>query len=134
MSFRRLLARFGYNDVDLADDGRIAVELATARGHAAAAAMEAWEAERACVGENKRVASSPCRIEVYDLILMDLSMPNCDGLQATREIRAALPEKLQPTIIALSANSMISDREACEQAGMDAFLTKPVRVEDLRKA
>ncbi len=65
----------------------------------------------------------------YDLILMDVKMPEMDGLEATRMIRLCL--NVQPIIIAMTANAMQGDREECIQAGMDDYLSKPVRVEDL---
>ncbi len=69
---------------------------------------------------------------VPDIILMDMSMPNMDGLAATRAIRK-MPQK-QPHIIALTANAHRSDYEACIRAGMDSFLTKPVRRRDMMDA
>jgi CheY-like chemotaxis protein len=67
----------------------------------------------------------------YDIVLMDVQMPLMDGLEATRRIRDQLPVDRQPFIIAMTASALIEDREACEAAGMEDFLTKPVRKRDL---
>lgn len=64
-----------------------------------------------------------------DLIFMDMSMPEMDGLEATKRISAS--RGIQPHIIALTANAFASDREACFAAGMDDFLAKPVKKTDL---
>jgi len=64
-----------------------------------------------------------------DLVLMDMSMPLLSGTEAAREIRRT-PGR-QPAIVALTANAFDSDRDECFDAGMDGFLTKPVRRKDL---
>ena len=64
--------------------------------------------------------------EPFDLILMDVHMPVMDGFTATRAIRAAEPEGTRVPIIALTANTMKGDAEACTEAGMDAHVAKPV--------
>jgi PAS domain S-box-containing protein len=67
----------------------------------------------------------------YDVILMDLQMPDMDGLEATRRIRQTFTGARRPWIIAMTANAMDSDRKACFDAGMDGYLSKPVRIEAL---
>jgi len=68
--------------------------------------------------------------QTYDLILMDVQMPEMDGLTATREICQRWPEQ-RPHIVAVTANAMRGDREHCIAAGMDAYITKPIRIEEL---
>ncbi len=67
----------------------------------------------------------------YDLILMDVNMPNMDGLTATRLIRSSLPQGKQPHIIALTANGMHEDQARCLSAGMNSYISKPIQVEEL---
>jgi CheY-like chemotaxis protein len=68
----------------------------------------------------------------YDLVLMDLQMPEMDGLETSRCIRRLVDRIHQPRIVAMTANFLESDREACFGAGMNDFLPKPVRPADLK--
>ncbi|HEU5485666.1 MAG TPA: response regulator [Microlunatus sp.] len=70
----------------------------------------------------------------YPIVLMDVQMPELDGYQATRRIRAELPADRQPYIIALTANAMAGDAQRCRDAGMDDYLAKPLTKEALRAA
>jgi len=67
----------------------------------------------------------------YQLVFMDLQMPEMDGFEAARAIRKRLPAERQPRIIALTANALQGDRDACLAAGMDDFITKPVKLADM---
>jgi signal transduction histidine kinase/ActR/RegA family two-component response regulator len=73
------------------------------------------------------------RARAYDLVLMDMQMPEMDGLTATRALRRELPADRQPLVVAMTANVQIEDRKACEEAGMDDFMAKPIRPGDLQR-
>jgi PAS domain S-box-containing protein len=100
---RALLARLGHRPTVVPDG---------------AAAFEAWRAARA--------TGAP-----FDLVLMDVHMPASDGIEATRRIRSAEPQGTRTPIIALTADALSEDRDACLAAGMDGFLTKPLDRERL---
>ena len=87
------------------------------------------------VAENGRQAVEMLSVgHRYDLVLMDCQMPEMDGMEATRQIRAAEAAKGARTpIVALTANAMVGDRETCIAAGMDDFLSKPFRRDDLTR-
>ncbi len=70
----------------------------------------------------------------YDVVLMDVQMPNMDGIEATRRIHQQYPGERHPWIIAMTANAMQGDREHCLNAGMDDYVTKPIRRDQLLAA
>jgi signal transduction histidine kinase/ActR/RegA family two-component response regulator len=85
------------------------------------------------VAANGREAVEAVARGTYDVILMDVQMPELDGLEATRRIRAAEPA-VRPWIIAMTANAMEGDRDACLAAGMDDYVSKPIRPDALAAA
>jgi len=74
------------------------------------------------------------RRQTYDMILMDVQMPELDGLEATRRIHQEWDVDRRPRVVAMTANAMKEDREACLAAGMDDYISKPIRVEELVRA
>jgi CheY-like chemotaxis protein len=74
------------------------------------------------------------RRQPYDVVLMDMQMPEMDGLTATRCIHQEWQKEERPRIIAMTANAMQGDREECLEAGMDDYISKPIRIEALVQA
>ena len=89
---------------------------------------------RADLAENGLEVLEALERQPYDVVLMDVQMPELDGLDATRRIRERWSEGERPRIIAMTANAMQEDREACLAAGMDDYVAKPIRPEELADA
>ena len=85
------------------------------------------------VGNGLEVIEALSR-QPYDVILMDAQMPEMDGFKATRRLRASPSPHGRPWVVAVTANAMEGDREACLAAGMDDYVSKPMRVEALAAA
>jgi PAS domain S-box-containing protein len=86
---------------------------------------------RADVANNGLEAIQALERQPYDVVLMDVQMPELDGLDATRQICERWPEETRPHIIAMTANALPEDREACFAAGMNDYVAKPIRAEEL---
>jgi CheY-like chemotaxis protein len=89
---------------------------------------------RADLASNGLEAVESVERQTYDVVLMDVQMPEMDGLEASRRITAKWPAGERPRIVAMTANAMAGDREMCLAAGMDDYVTKPIRVDALVEA
>jgi signal transduction histidine kinase len=83
--------------------------------------------------EGGRQAIVAAKSQAFDLILMDVQMPGIDGLEATQRIRLSLANSAQPLIVGLTANALSEEKEKCLGAGMDDKITKPMRLDELRR-
>jgi signal transduction histidine kinase/CheY-like chemotaxis protein/ligand-binding sensor domain-containing protein len=81
------------------------------------------------LAENGHEALNAMVAKKYDLVFMDVQMPEMDGLEATRFVRANMEH--QPKIVAMTANAMPEDKEICLQAGMDGYLSKPMKIAEI---
>ena len=86
---------------------------------------------RADIAANGREAIAALQTRSYDVLFMDLHMPEMDGLEATRIIRQKLPRERQPMIVAMTAAALLEDQQDSAAVGMNAFITKPLRMEQL---
>ncbi|MEO0895818.1 MAG: response regulator [Bacteroidota bacterium] len=84
------------------------------------------------VAGNGKEAIEALKRQHYDLVLMDIQMPEMDGMSATEHIRKNFPPADQPLIMAMTANAMVGDREKYLAVGMDAYISKPVSLENLK--
>ncbi len=89
---------------------------------------------RADVAVNGYEVLGAVRCRPYDVVLMDVQMPDMDGLEATKRIDRELSGERRPRIVAMTANAMEGDREMCLAAGMDDYVSKPIRIEKLINA
>ena len=83
---------------------------------------------------NGAEALESVRQGVFDLVFLDVQMPVMDGYEAARAIREHFGSSPRPWLVALTANALQGDRELCLEAGMDDYVTKPVRPKDLEAA
>ncbi|MEE4187136.1 MAG: GAF domain-containing protein [Roseobacter sp.] len=89
---------------------------------------------RADLASNGVEALQSVERQTYDVVLMDVQMPEMDGLEASRRIVTGAAPDARPRIVAMTANAMQGDREMCLKAGMDDYIAKPIRVEKLVEA
>ncbi len=104
---------------DNAVNQKVALQILKKLGYRADVAANGWEVINAL------------ERQTYDIVFMDVQMPEMDGYQATGRIRTMYPKERQPLIIAMTANAMQGDREICLQAGMDDYISKPIKIPDL---
>jgi len=86
---------------------------------------------RADLAANGLEAIEAVERQTYDVVLMDVQMPELDGFEASREINRRWPGERRPRLVAMTANAMQGDRELCMAAGMDDYVAKPIRIDEL---
>jgi len=89
---------------------------------------------RADIAHNGLEVLKALEAKVYDILFLDVQMPEMDGLEAARRICEKWPVEKRPRIVAMTGNALMGDREKCLEAGMDDYISKPVRVGDLQAA
>ncbi|MCA9974072.1 MAG: response regulator [Anaerolineales bacterium] len=89
---------------------------------------------RADVAANGLEVLEALQRQLYDVVLMDVQMPTMDGVVATQQIRDIWPEAQQPTIIAMTAHALSGDRDKYLSIGMNDYISKPVRIQELMAA
>jgi CheY-like chemotaxis protein/HPt (histidine-containing phosphotransfer) domain-containing protein len=89
---------------------------------------------RSDIANNGREVLKALEQKVYDILFLDVQMPEMDGLEAARQICHRWPAESRPRIVAMTGNALTGDREKCLQAGMDDYISKPVRISELQAA
>jgi len=89
---------------------------------------------RADVVSNGLEVLHALELQPYDMVFLDVQMPEMDGCSASREIRRRWSEEARPRLVALTGAAMLGDRDKCLEAGMDDYIAKPIRIVDLRAA
>jgi|WetSurMetagenome_2_1015567.scaffolds.fasta_scaffold36500_2 PAS domain S-box-containing protein len=84
------------------------------------------------IAQNGKEALQAVHRKKYDVVLMDVQMPEMDGNEATQRIRNDVPQENQPIIIAMTAHALQGDREKCLEAGMNDYMSKPILIDDVR--
>lgn len=86
------------------------------------------------IAENGEDVLKLMKLKKYDIIFMDVQMPVMDGIETTEKIIQIYGHEARPIIIALTANAMVEDREKCINAGMDDYISKPIKIDDIEMA
>jgi CheY-like chemotaxis protein/HPt (histidine-containing phosphotransfer) domain-containing protein len=89
---------------------------------------------RSDIANNGREVLTALEQKAYDILFLDVQMPEMDGLEAARQICQRWPAEKRPRIVAMTGNALTGDREKCLQAGMDDYISKPVRIAELQAA
>jgi CheY-like chemotaxis protein len=122
---KKITAKFPTAKILVADDYPINLELMKEM-------LELMEC-KVDTAENGNNALALCKHNVYDVIFMDIQMPELDGYATTKKLRENQKSGKHPIIIAITANALSGDREKCIKAGMDDYISKPIKGEKLEE-